>query len=323
MIGEEDGIFAQALRWHASSMHDDMDWDGFTAWLEADARHRAIYDAVALGNVLVEDHRADLACGHTELAAANDDGDHALPPAVSGANWKRWAGPGFGLAIAASLVAIFAGPSLMPASVRTVSTAAESRTIALDDGSTVILAPNSSLTISGERQSRIALSGGAWFDIRHDPSRAMEITTGGMRIGDIGTRFDVQDAGGQLRVEVADGAVEVRSDALAQPVRLSAGRSLTYDAAAGTALVQQVASGSIGEWRQGRLTFDAAPLSLVAADLERYARVKVSVADSLRNRQFSGTLVTGNGEAALRDLSRLMGIELRTDSAGFMLDEPR
>ena len=66
----------------------------------------------------------------------------------------------------------------------------------------------------------------------------------------------------------------------------------------------------------------SAPLALVAADLSRYAGVKVNVADALRNRQFSGTLVIGNGEAALRDLSRLMGVELSLAAHGaYRLDE--
>ncbi|MCB2047008.1 MAG: FecR domain-containing protein [Novosphingobium sp.] len=199
---------------------------------------------------------------------------------------------------------------------------AQSRTIALDDGSTVILAPRSTLEVAGRHQERMALSGGAWFDVRHDPSRALTIEADGVQISDIGTQFDVQAAGGQVRVEVAEGKVEVRSDAMAQPVRLTQGRSLSYDPKQGTALVRPVANNDIGEWRSGRLSFDMAPLTLVAADLSRYAGVEVTVDESLRSRAFSGTLVINNGDAAVRDLTQLMGLGL-AGSAGDYRIEPR
>ena len=43
-----EDIHEEAARWFAAQDADDMDWDGFTAWLEADPRHRQAFDAVAL-----------------------------------------------------------------------------------------------------------------------------------------------------------------------------------------------------------------------------------------------------------------------------------
>jgi transmembrane sensor len=63
------------------------------------------------------------------------------------------------------------------------------------------------------------------------------------------------------------------------------------------------------------------PLPLVAADISRYAGVEVEVAPSLRDREFSGTFVIGDGEAALRDLSRLMGLSVAQHSGRYRLDE--
>ncbi|MCB2073410.1 MAG: FecR domain-containing protein [Novosphingobium sp.] len=231
--------------------------------------------------------------------------------------WTRWAGA----AIAATLAAILALPQFLPPSPVIYETTSASRMVALEDGSSVMLAPHSRLEVKGERQERMALNGGAWFDIRHDPSRPLAIRAGGVEISDIGTRFDVQAAGEQVRVEVAQGEVKVSSEALAQPIRLTQGRGLSYDAKVGTALVSTVRPDAIGEWRTGRLTYDSAPLALVAEDLSRYAGIKVTVADDLRNRQFSGTLVIDNGEAALRDLSRLMGIDLVPGTGGYRLDD--
>jgi len=315
MNRDEDTIFAEALRWHAASEADGMDWDGFTSWLEADARHGEAYDAVALGEALLDEHREHLRAAFP--ATTNDDEPGPVAPARQA--WLRWTG----MAIAASLVALLAVPQLLSKPAQTYETATRSRTIALGDGSAIVLAPHSSLEIGGRKQQHIALRGGAWFDIRHDPARALVIETGGVEIADIGTKFDVQEGVGQVRVEVAEGVVRVRSAALDQPIRLNQGRSLAYDAKRGTAIVLPVGPNDIGEWRDGRLTFVSAPLALVAADLSRYAGVTVTVAQGLRNRQFSGTLVIGDGEAAVRDLSQLMGIDLRRDPSGIVLDERR
>ena len=235
----------------------------------------------------------------------------------AGPSWKRFAG----VAIAASLVALLVVPTFFDASSQTYETDKLSRRVALKDGSSIVIAPHSRLTVEGRDQSRLALSGGAWFDIVHDPDRPLTIQAGDTRISDIGTRFDVQSESATVRVEVADGKLEVASDTLSQPIRLAAGKGLLFDGTSGTAIVAAVAANDMGAWRSGRLSYDAAPLAVVAADLARYASVKVMVPAALANRRFSGTLVLGDGEAALRDLSQVMELALYRDDGGYRLGE--
>ncbi len=331
MNGDDNAILAEAAAWHAASAHDDMDWEGFTAWLEANPRHRTAYDEVALTDAALEEHREPLRRAAeaadplappvaapptvaTPVAAANDG---ESPSRVVFGGWKRWAGG----AIAASLVAVLAVPQLRQPVPVVYETQDVAQAVTLTDGSTVMLAPHSRLTVEGRSQDRMALAGGAWFDIRHDPDRPLAIEAGGVEISDIGTRFDVQSGDAGVRVKVADGEVKVSADALAGPIHLSRGRSLLFDKAEGTALVTSVTADSIGEWRNGRLSYVSMPLALVAADLSRYAGVKVTMANELRGRQFSGTLVIGDGEAALRDLSQVLGLALDRDSGGYRLKQ--
>ncbi|WP_336980749.1 FecR family protein [Altererythrobacter fulvus] len=315
MTDTEQAIIEQAAAWHLASLGDAMDWDAFTQWLEADPRHRTAFDQVALADALLEDHADLLAPAE---AVANDDwaGEDAPPAPVRRFSAMRWAGG----ALAASLVAALAVWQFGGGGAATYATGMDSRLIALEDGSRIELAPHSTIRIEGREEERIALEGGAWFDIRHDPSRSLAITAGELEISDIGTQFDVQSAAGQVRVQVAEGEVRVSSEALGQPLRLAAGHGVTFDPAGGTAQVAAIPAGKAGEWRQGRLSFDAAPLPLVAADLSRYAGVKVSVADSVRTRRFTGTLVIHDGEAALRDLSQLMDLELGRSGDGYRLE---
>lgn len=318
MNREDDIIAAEAAAWHVASFTDEMDWDDFVIWLEADPRHREAYDEVALADSLAAAH------GHVPVEqhlVANDtdtnDEVATLIPAARTRIWRVWAGS----AIAASLAALVVMPQLMSPAPRVYVTQRAMQTVALDDGSHIVVAPYSRLEVGGKHQDQLALTGGAWFNIRHDPSRQMEIAAGELTIGDIGTSFDVQAAEAHVRIEVAEGQVAVTSERMQAPVRLSAGRALAFDGKRGTSAIMPLNAKDAGEWRHGRLTYDSAPLALVAEDLRRYAGVKVTVPRELSDRQFSGTLMADNGEAALRDLSQLMGLELRAGGDTYSLSE--
>lgn len=312
MTGNETGkaetIVNEAWAWHVAASRDDMDWDGFMAWLDADPRHQLAYDQIALADSLVDDHRDDL---------VDDDADQPVQAP------RRWAGRvkwGAGLAIAASLAAVFAVPHLSSPATATYQTSGASRAVALEDGSKVLLAPRSRLVVTGGDGQRIELSGGAWFDIRHDPARTLAIKAGPVEITDIGTRFDVQATDRQARVAVAEGEVQVASSAMEGPVRLQEGRELLLAGDGGKAVVHALPVEEVGEWRQGRITYTEAPLPLVVADLARYSGVQIEIGQALHGRLFSGTLVVGDGEAALRDLSQLMGLELHHSRSGYRID---
>jgi len=312
MNRDEDTILTEAAEWHAMSDSDAMDWEGFTAWLEADPRHRKAYDEIALGDALLSDRASDL---NARFAAETGAEQVSMPGRR--VTWKRWAG----VAIAATLAAILIVPNYIRTPEAVYETESVSQDIALGDGSNVILAPYSRLSVEGRNRDRVALSGGAWFDIVHDPDRPLIISANGLHIRDIGTQFDVQSDKDQVRIEVADGKVEVSSPTLSTPVELSAGKALHFDGAAGLARVSPIDLNDAGEWRSGRLSYETAPLSLVATDLARYADVKVMVPNSLGNRRFSGTLVISDGEAAVRDLSQVMELSLDSDAGGYRLSE--
>ena len=320
----DDRIISEAAAWHVASEGDAMDWDGFTAWLEADPRHRAAYDEVAMGDALLCQHRDALftassaAQTDTPPLAANDIGTPE-DRAVRRRGWTTW-GP---LALAASLALAVALPFATRSSDTVYATAARGQTVTLPDGSTVALAPHSQLTLDNGEMQEIALNGGALFDIRHDPNRPMQINAGGLTISDIGTRFDVQAADGDVRVAVADGEVHVSSATFAAPVRLPAGQALRWNRVAGHVAVAPVVTADVGSWQSGRLSYSNAPLALVAQDLSRYAGVTIQVAPSDRDKPFSGTLALGHGDAVAQDLAQLMGLELARSGDGYRIGGAR
>jgi transmembrane sensor len=107
---------------------------------------------------------------------------------------------------------------------------------------------------------------------------------------------------------------------LTKPVQLVAGRRLQFDSAASRAVVSDIEAQAVGEWREGRLTYDSAPLQLVASDLARYAGTDLVVPDALAQRRFSGTLFIGDGDSAIRDLAQLMELEVHRDGDAYRLE---
>jgi transmembrane sensor len=303
-MSNEQEIVEAAAQWHAATGHDDMDWDGFTLWLEADPDHRRAYDEVALADSLLDDHSAAL---RESLDVA---------PAPHSPRRRYW----IGSAVAAAIVAMVALPPLMRNPETIYETQSASQHIALNDGSTIELSPRSRLVIDGNQSERMALSGGAYFSIAHAPQRKLVISAGPAQITDIGTQFDVQANGAAVRVGVAEGHLNVSSDTIAKPINITEGHALRFDGDAGTARIEPISSETVGDWRHGHLHYNNVPLPLVAADLERYAGVRVMVPAELNTRTFSGSLVASNGQAAARDLAVLMGLTLRPTADGYRLD---
>ena len=256
-MSDRNRIFDQAAAWHVAGAGDDMDWDGFTAWLEADPRHGDAYDQIALGDALLNDHVAAL---RVAFPAAEAEGESA-PAAPKPRDWRIWGG----MAIAASLVAVIAMQSLHYDPANIYATQMAGQRITLADGSTIDLAPHSRLAVEGDGRN-LSLEGRAYFIIHHDPKRVMTIQAGPVRISDIGTEFDVQAAQQTVRVEVGDGRVAVTSGQLQKPVELGRGGALVLDVTEGTAEISESNTGDAGAWRNGRLVYSDAPLALVAHD---------------------------------------------------------
>jgi transmembrane sensor len=272
-------IIDQAAHWHVASMRDDMDWDAFTRWLEETPEHRTRYDEIARADAMLQDNREAL-----QTARASD-----RRPERS-RRWGLWAGAG---AAAAAVLALALNlPNVPKPATSHYVTGDTSRQIALKDGSSIELAPHSQIDIgdmAGQTTGQaMRLSGGAYFDIRHDPARTMTIAAGPLELRDIGTRFDVQTDGDSVRVAVAQGSVSVTAPELEHTVPVSGGHALVYDHASSHAQVEPLDQQAVGTWRHGQLFYDDTPLTLVAQDLERYGGIHVDLPPTCADGGFRG-----------------------------------
>lgn len=307
-----DRIYDEAAAWLVRQQGDAMDWDGFTAWLEADPHHRAAYDEIALIDAQLDEHAKGLSPAiSAPVLAAN--GRHSL-------RWSRWAGLGGG-AVAAGLALVLA---LQPNNQRLPihdyrSVPGKSIEVVLGDGARVALAPVSHLTVRGEHA---VLQGTGYFDVPHQPGRALTITAGDFTVTDIGTRFSVANETEGVEVEVAEGSLSVTSDRLAKPIILSAGHGLVANGSDGTVRLVSVNPQQVASWRSGKLQFEQTPLALVARDITRYSGARVTVDPAIAEQPFSGVIAIHHGEAPARTLAQILSLDVKKMDGVIRL-EPR
>lgn len=296
----------QAIAWAAATRDPDFaDWDGFTDWLEADPAHARAYDAVQFALEDADPVIAALPEPELEPAAANDN-----PPTGWLSGRRAWLG---GAVAAALVLALMSVLWLTPGSGTLHTTApGETRLIALGDGSTVEIAGGSRLYVDGPRTARLE-AGQALFTIRHDAARPFVLDAGGTRLVDAGTVFDVRLSGETLDVAVSEGAVVVAPDA--QAIRLDAGMRAVRKG--GAYRVGGIDPEAVGEWRQGRISFDDASLAEIAADLTRATGIRFTSAPG--GQRLSGSIAAEAVRADPRALEGLLGADVERAGDGWVI----
>ncbi len=306
---KQERIGQEAAEWHARLDSPEMDWEAFGRWLDADPGHRAAYDSVALLDAELISSRAAI----VTALPANDD--EAPPVSAKARGVRRWWAGG-GVAIAAAMVATMA-PQMSFFAAETLvayrTGPSETRTVNLSDGSRIIIDRNSELALNDDASPRIEMkSGNAWFDIRHDPSRALVVQAGDYQVRDIGTRFELASNAGQLSVAVAEGQVSIVPPG-GEALKLAAGQRVDIATRTAEARVRNADAAAMGSWRTGRLIYDNAPLSLVATDLSRYAGKAVSVDPAITDLRLSGVLNIGDGPQLVGEVEALLPVRATVD----------
>ena len=303
-MNSDEAVLDQALAWRASLEHDDADWEGYTRWLEADPRHRTVYDELDLVDAAVLDHREEIG-----RLLRNPPRERRGPG--RGARIAGLAGTGIAAALALFFMLPLGWNSAPPRSYEAAGGAG--RLVVLADGVRVTLSPSSRILVSREADEIELTKGEAFFDVRHDPARTLVVSAGRYSISDIGTRFSVNLGGEAFRVGVSQGTVAVASDRTST-INVTAGKQLV---ATGNGLtLSPVAVSDVGSWRSGRLSYNDAPLSLVVADISRYSGRRVLIDPSLEKAHFSGSLVIGDGSRLLPDLAAVLGASVHRKGDG-------
>ena len=133
-----------------------------------------------------------------------------------------------------------------------------------------------------------------------------------------GTVFNVARGDDGVRVAVASGMVLYNPGR--EAVRLGAGDALSDAGGSSPIVLAKVDPANVGAWRSGRLSYDNAPLSRIAADLARATGQRVRIAPALAGRQFSGTIRLNPDRAVLfADVAQLLDVEALRGNGGWTL----
>jgi transmembrane sensor len=193
--------------------------------------------------------------------------------------------------------------------IREASTEVGERSfLVLTDGSRVTLNTASAVRAdySGHDRRLTLLRGEAFFDVAKDPTRPFVVTAGSRQVIAVGTAFNVrlQDRG--VRVTLVEGKVRVmRSRPAAAGAQEPTGPAVTL--VAGSALVtdandvehvERLNADRATSWRKGKLVFEGERLADVVAEMNRYSRETLEIADpALKDRKVSGVFEPTEGHA--------------------------
>lgn len=281
MATHRDDIEEEAIGWIIRTGDPGFaDWEAFTRWLEADPAHNRAYERLALAD-------QDMA----------DALQSAPPPHAPAREPTRRIMLGW--AIAATIVGAGTFTVLQQRdSVYSIETVAGARrTVTFADGSRAEINGGTRLMLDRDKPRWAKLERGeAVFTVVHDTSNDFVVETGGARLVDAGTIFNVSRLDGVTEVAVAEGAIIYNPSK--EAVRLDAGRALRASDDDRELRLAARDPASVASWRQGQLVYDGVPIGAVAADIERNLGIAVSADPSIAARPFSGVIQLGGDREA-------------------------
>jgi transmembrane sensor len=292
-------------------------------WLDADTRHAAAFNALAETWALLGESRP-------------------IPVSAGAANARdfvvrrkrRW----MPLTLAAAAALAFGAigewrwldyrPVKATASfaLKSATEVGALRTVNLPDGSIIQLNTDTAVDVRySSTERRVALSRGeAHFTVARNPERPFFVSVAGVDVRVVGTVFNVRLRPDAVDVLVTEGRVQVHSPiASGLPADegarsdLTAGQRLSIGLPApsqpppaptraelSTMEIKQALA-----WQAHRLTFDAAPLADIVAEMNRYNRHKLVIADpALHAQRFGGSFPAGDCETIVRMLETNFGV---------------
>ena len=162
--------------------------------------------------------------------------------------------------------------------------------------------------------------GEAFFQIKHDAAHPFVVMVGDRRITDLGTQFVVRREPSRLKVAVMQGRVwfdpadrqQPSQSAMLTPgdVATVAANKMSVTHASPRVLAKGLS------WRRGVLVFDNTTLADAAAELNRYNREQLVIADpAIASETIGGTFRTDDVEAFARVAKSALGLHIANNGA--------
>ena len=320
-----EAIRVAAHDWHARIEAGEMtpaERQAFETWLAAAPRHRAAYErAAALWREVGGIERSALSPRSLRPLARERLIAWAGRTSRDGRRPRRALRFAGGSAVIAALLLalLLTGLPGLPFSggERFETQIAETRSVALADGSRVTLGARSRVTVELEETRRLVRlrSGEAFFQVASDPTRPFVVEAGDTRVEALGTAFDLRYRDSGLRIAVAEGTVEVRTagtKGAATSERLSAGQEIFADNQGALGDIAAIRPDAVGLWRHNRLVYTGARLSEVVADANRHHEDWIFLRDDTAAQlEITAVFDAGDIEGLLAALGEALPIAIR------------
>lgn len=293
-------------------------------WLKTDARNEEAYaragvleDAFASLSIEQMDPRLAKPTWSERWTALRSD----LARGITG--WR----PGFAVSLAglaaicalalAPLASRWGGPGDAALPVEYVAEKGTDRLVDLADGSTLIVAAGSAVTVryTGDRRAVELDQGAVRASVVKDNDRSFEVIAGEVTARALGTVFDVRLNAGVARVSVQEGSVGVTrvvpNTSIATRHTLVANQKLAFVPASAPKVEQMIPSERASPL--SRLRYRNAPLAELIADLNRYSAPILEIADPdgvLSQQTVTGTFDTDRVDAVLTQIPRIAPVRL-------------
>ncbi len=292
-------------------------------WLEESPEHVAAYKAISRTWVALASAAQD-----PSILELRQQAVRRLTPASANRRPLRWA--------AAAVIMAFLGTALWivapragfdfsplawlksetrdPVSQSYATKTGDRLTVALSDGSHVVLNTATRLQVTFSQKARTVrlLDGEALFEVAKDASRPFVVQTESRRFIAVGTAFDVRLDREQIKVTMLEGTVCAESiePGPADRTTVTAGEQLVTRPHAED-LVKHIDPERETSWRHGRVIFDNTLLSEAIDELNRYSETQIELADpKLADLRLSGAFATGGTSAFVEAIAAYFPIQI-------------
>lgn len=234
-----------------------------------------------------------------------DDGSATKAPQVAAAPltidspFGRHVGLALAALAAAGCIVLFAPGVVLRFQTDHATATAETRSLTLDDGSTVALAPDSAIEIvPGPDRTVRLLKGEALFKVTPDPGRPLRVLANAVETTALGTEFDVRLQEDGAVIAVREGVVRVGRAAASW--RLEAGDWVSV-ASAGLLAHGALPPKEIAAWQSGRIIARNRSIDEIVDEIRRsFGGIIVVSQGSLGRRRVTGVYDLSDPVAALR-----------------------
>lgn len=299
-------VRAEAAAWVAQIHGEEQSPEGearLRAWLGESDEHRRAFERLT---------RAWEQAGKIRLRASQDA--VAIEPRRR-SRFVPWAA-------AAAMLVLALGVAVYRLRVDAMVTeVGQQRVSVLPDGTRVTLNTNTRIEVNYDEHARRVrlIRGEAWFEVAKNATWPFLVSVDGEIVRALGTSFIVRRDGTQgISVTLVEGRVSITPiDQKAEPGEaqvLAPGQRLVLSEHS-TSAVDRPDLTRVTAWRHGRVEFDATSLDDAAAEMNRYSKTRIILADAdLARLSVGGVFRAGDSEEFVRIVTSAFG--LRADRQG-------